>query len=706
MNTTDNQADLDALPRGTILHRYMIDGVIGHGGFGITYRARDTDDEIFAVKEYLPRQFALRQGTDVVPIGASVRPAYDAGLGCFIKEAKALRRLSAVGATGGGVVKVTNLFEGNGTAYLVMEYLTGQRLDALLQAHPEGLVEDVLNPLMRRLLRALACVHGAGFRHGDVKPANIMLRKDGKPILIDFAGARGTSEGKTVTATEILSEGYAPIEQFLGAEQGPFSDIYALGETLYQAIGGKPVDAFARHQALLRGLPDPQPPAAEIGDRRYDPRLLLAIDQSLSVAPEARPQSVAAVVAILDYIEPEPAPPEPEPLPVEAPPVAPTPPAAELPATGPEPAPERVDTPTRPPMPLSWNSPSPIPVSTGEPSAPPARLQAFGLPFIAGVVVAGLVGGAAWFLLRPPAAPPAQVASALPAPETPVPLTIPPPDSAARRPVAETPPTRPPTSTAAKPVAVEPTKPVAVEPAKPLPAEPTKPASVELPKPAPAEAPKPISVEPAKPAPVEPPKPAVVEPVKPPPVELPKPVAIELPKPVAVEPAKPPAVEPPRPAVKPAAPSEPIRLAPAEPARPVAAEPVRPSSGATDPAPANPTVPGPVARDPRAQPDPVPRYQPPATMEDGPVGGRVSGPSLIYPPAMKESGREGSADVSCTIDAEGKAGDCKLIGLWGPPEFGMSALAYVRGSTYRPARRDGVTVSEKGRFHIEFKLAE
>ncbi len=118
-------------------------------------------------------------------------------------------------------------------------------------------------------------------------------------MLIDFGAARTTSQGRTITFTQIFSEGYAPIEQFAGTRQGPFSDVYALGATLYRAIGGTAVDSFTRHQALLRGQRDPQPPAAQIGGGRYDERLLGAIDAAMVVSPEERPQSVGALLALL-----------------------------------------------------------------------------------------------------------------------------------------------------------------------------------------------------------------------------------------------------------------------------------------------------------------------------------------------------------------------------------------------------------------------
>ena len=753
MSITENDAQIGALPDGTLLHRYLIDRIIGRGGFGITYRARNIDDEFVAVKEYLPRQLVFRQDEQVVPVSDSTRSAYHDGLGCFLKEAKALRRLATLDATGGGVVRVMNFFEGNGTAYLVMEYLAGQSLDALFKLHSQGLPDAQLNVLARRLLGAVACVHGAGFTHGDIKPANIMLRKDGRPVLIDFGAARWTSQGRTVTASEIVSERYAPIELFTGAEQGPFSDIYAIGSTLYDAIGGRTVDAVARHQALLGSLPDPQTPAVEIGAGRYDPKLLRMIDRASAVAPASRPQSVAALVALLDHGEPDLAPPAPAPLPVE-------PPAA----VSPSPAPAVTTAPPEPvPSPRQAAAPAaPIPANDVAPrQSLPAKSRGFGAPLMAGAIIAGIVGAGVWFLRQPAdQAPPAastQVASdtaAPPAemvPAAPVPVPKPPAPAAAKSttPVVVEPPkpsvaapVPPRVAEPTKPVAAEPTKPAVAETAQPPAAEPAKPSVAEPVKPAVAEAAKPPVPEPAKPAVAESAKPPAASPAKAAVPEPVKPVVAEAAKPPAPPPPKPPVPEPVKPVVAEAAqlPAPPPPKPPVpEPVKPVVAEAaVPPSPEAAKPKPvvaeagkppaAATTAGEPVKLAPVESPKPIvePRARPPAeavpqvatrgpqgpteaaasaqALPDGPVGARVSGPALVYPQRLKKQERPGSADVVCLIGVDGKPSDCTLTDVSGPSPFGEAALAYVRGSTYRPARRGGVPVSEQLKVHVEFGL--
>lgn len=319
----------DALPQGYAINGYRIEAVLGRGGFGITYRVTDGIDQVFAIKEYFPRQFCVRQGDDVLPADDAAGEPFRDCLARFEHEARALRQLGALGDAGTGIVKVVTFFTANSTAYVVMEYLDGQRLDGLIASCPSGISPAALRLILTDLMRAIGCVHDAGLWHRDIKPANIILRADGHPVLIDFGAVRAAGTGATVTYTQIYSEGYAPIEQYAGMRQGPFSDIYSLGATAYRAIGGRGVDSFTRHQALMAGRADPLTPAQQIGAGRYDAAMLAAIDAALVVAPDQRPQSVAELAVLLDgpagdtvRVEAAAA----TPPPAEAPPPAPPPP--------------------------------------------------------------------------------------------------------------------------------------------------------------------------------------------------------------------------------------------------------------------------------------------------------------------------------------------------------------------------------------------
>ena len=298
METTAQNAKWprDALPPGTVLFGYKLDGFLGRGGFGITYRAVDRIDQVFAIKECYPRQFAVRHGMDVQPSedGYATEMFTKCHEG-FTKEALALTRFSRSGAAGEGVIKVITSFETNGTAYIVMEFVAGDSLEDLIRAHPGGVPEARLLPIFRYLLSTLDCVHRNGLLHRDIKPGNVILRRDGRPVLLDFGAARAARPDGPAPS-QIFTETYAPIEQIEGLQQGPFSDLYSLGVTCYQAIAGARFRGSAsstdRFRATVRHDKDPLLPAAELGAGRYNNDFLRAIDLLLRVAPEDRPQSV------------------------------------------------------------------------------------------------------------------------------------------------------------------------------------------------------------------------------------------------------------------------------------------------------------------------------------------------------------------------------------------------------------------------------
>jgi endonuclease YncB( thermonuclease family) len=299
MVSNDENWPRDALPEGTYLYGYRIDRVLGRGGFGITYRALDRIEQLFAIKECFPRQFAVRQGMDVLPTDAEAVASLKDCLDRFIREARALLQLSRIDSTGDGVVKVVTSFDTNNTAYIVMEFLGGESLEDLIREYPAGIPQDRLAAILSHLLHAVGCAHEAGLLHRDIKPSNILLRQSGRPVLIDFGAVRSVSSPHTNAFTQIYSEAYAPLEQITGESQGPYSDIYAVGATCYRAIGGTAVNALTRHVALVSGRPDPLVPAAELGAGRYDPRLLHAIDAALKVAVQDRPQTVREFRALL-----------------------------------------------------------------------------------------------------------------------------------------------------------------------------------------------------------------------------------------------------------------------------------------------------------------------------------------------------------------------------------------------------------------------
>jgi serine/threonine protein kinase len=283
----------DALPGGSELLWYRIQEVLGQGTFGITYLAEDlSDGRLVAIKEYLPPQVArCGQWQGVQPLSDVLFDDYTAGLARFVAEAENLYRFEHP-----HIVRVMDLFEANNTAYLVMAYEEGESLQSILSRRATLSESEILRILFP-LLDALEALHELSFAHRDVKPSNIFIRHNGSPVLLDFGSARHIAPTEAHTLTNLVSPGYAPIEQYSSSpeKQGPWTDIYALGATLYRAVTGAiPAQATARAEALVHDGNDPHAPATECAAGLYSEGLLLAIDWALQLKSQDRPQSVEA----------------------------------------------------------------------------------------------------------------------------------------------------------------------------------------------------------------------------------------------------------------------------------------------------------------------------------------------------------------------------------------------------------------------------
>jgi peptidoglycan hydrolase-like protein with peptidoglycan-binding domain len=283
-STSDPESDFVTLRPGQVVGRYRIVSVLGQGGFGITYRAQDSElGREVAIKEYLPAALAVRQdGTTVVPRSTGAAEDFAWGRDRFIAEGRTLAALHRVP----GIVLVHDFLETNGTAYLVMELLGGQTLQARV-AGRGPLDAASLEALLRPLLDGLEQVHEAGFLHRDIKPANILLDDQGRPTLIDFGASRAAVAGRSQAMTAVFTPGYAAVEQFTAARQGPWTDIYGLAATLHFAVTGQPPA-----NAVDRVLEDTYVPLAD-GRRPFAQNLLAAIDAGLAVRAADRPQSIA-----------------------------------------------------------------------------------------------------------------------------------------------------------------------------------------------------------------------------------------------------------------------------------------------------------------------------------------------------------------------------------------------------------------------------
>ncbi|MGH8550486.1 MAG: serine/threonine protein kinase [Methylococcales bacterium] len=290
------QKSINALPAGFRISSYEIVEELGSGGFGITYKAYDSHLQTHvAIKEYLPVSFAVRESDTihVAPRSNAVARDYKYGLEMFLQEARTLARFRHE-----RIVRVIQFMEANNTAYLVMEYEHGASLAAKIQDHSYPTVENQVLNLMVQILQGLAIVHRASILHRDIKPSNIYIRQDNCPVLLDFGSARYALSEHTMSLTSIVSPGYAPFEQYFSdGKQGPWTDFYALGATLYWVVTGKrPSEATERIIAVTGKEPDPNVPASQIARGRYSPPLLECIDWMLEPKVEKRPQTADSIV--------------------------------------------------------------------------------------------------------------------------------------------------------------------------------------------------------------------------------------------------------------------------------------------------------------------------------------------------------------------------------------------------------------------------
>ena len=290
----------NSLRPGYKLHWYEIETVLGQGGFGITYLATDANlHQRVAIKEYLPLELAVREGDfSVYPASQSQDDRYRWGLGRFLSEARTLAKFSH-----SAIVRVMNVFEANNTAYMVMEYQDGRSLQQHLERR-RTLAEPQLIKIVKPLLDGLEAIHGHGFIHRDIKPSNIFIRKDGHPVLLDFGSARQALGEQTQTLTSVVSPGYAPFEQYYSKSdrQGPWTDIYGLGATLYRCISGlQPMAAIDRSEAILKAERDVFVSASELGVGQYSEGFLFAIDSALQFNEKKRPQSIPEWRAMFDF---------------------------------------------------------------------------------------------------------------------------------------------------------------------------------------------------------------------------------------------------------------------------------------------------------------------------------------------------------------------------------------------------------------------
>ena len=287
MPTQANQPLAD----GYQLQNYHIRKVLSCGGFSIVYLAQDENDVPVAIKEYLPSSLALRSGGDVLPAIAEENLAtFRYGMKCFFEEGKSLAGLSH-----NNVVRVLNFFRANETAYLVMRYERGRTLQEHIEHTRGGIKEEFIRRVFTLLLNGLREVHTNKLLHLDIKPANIYIRNDGSPVLIDFGAARQTLTEEAPRLNPMYTPGFAPPEQYRKRELlGPWSDIYSVGATMYCCLA-----EAAPPAADQRLEKDKYVSAGKLWGGKYSDQLLRTIDWCLRLDHLRRPQSVFALQKVL-----------------------------------------------------------------------------------------------------------------------------------------------------------------------------------------------------------------------------------------------------------------------------------------------------------------------------------------------------------------------------------------------------------------------
>jgi serine/threonine protein kinase len=303
-NGTGNSAPAtpdQALPVGSLLAEFEITEVLGAGGFGIVYLVYDQLlQRHVALKEYLPAAFALREASGrVCPRSERDAEAFDIGLRSFVNEARLLAQFDAP-----SLLKVYRFWETNGTAYMVMPYYRGPTLKQVLAAADAPVPEVELRRWLDGILEALALMHDQHCYHRDIAPDNILMVDGERPVLLDFGAAR-RAIGDMDQFTTIFKQAYAPVEQiseYPDMRQGPWTDLFALAAVAHFAIDGKPPPP-----AISRLMKDGYVPLSQRHADRYSQAFLSAIDRTLAVKPQDRPQSAQQMRELLGQAAPAPA---------------------------------------------------------------------------------------------------------------------------------------------------------------------------------------------------------------------------------------------------------------------------------------------------------------------------------------------------------------------------------------------------------------
>lgn len=275
---------------GESIENYLVEGVIGGGGFSIVYRAFDaTLGESVVLKEYFPNLLAIRgDGNAIKPISPKKKSAFDVGMQQFFAEAHALSKISHP-----HVINIINVFRSNNTAYMVSKLQPGKDLRWMIKRCQGDLDQAFIQKVMPPIISGIDALHQSGILHLDIKPANILLRADGGPLLLDFGASKTMSRQERFSSFQTLTPGFAPPEQHHKRELGPGSDIYAIGATIYACVTGRPPPTSLKREQKENEL------KLKGADKNVSLSVIEALKWALELDIEKRPQNVSEFANIL-----------------------------------------------------------------------------------------------------------------------------------------------------------------------------------------------------------------------------------------------------------------------------------------------------------------------------------------------------------------------------------------------------------------------
>jgi serine/threonine protein kinase len=275
---------------GESIENYLIEGVIGGGGFSIVYRAFDaTLGESVVLKEYFPNLLSIRgNNNEIEPISVKKKSAFDVGMQQFFAEAHALSKIAHP-----NVINIINVFRSNNTAYMVSKLQPGKDLRWMIKRCQGDLDQGFIQKVMPPIISGVEALHESGILHLDIKPANILLRTEGGPLLLDFGASKTMSRQERFSSFQTLTPGFAPPEQHHKKELGPGSDIYAIGATIYACVTGRPPPTSLKREQKEREL------KLKGAEKNVSLSVIEALKWALELEIGKRPHSIAEFANLL-----------------------------------------------------------------------------------------------------------------------------------------------------------------------------------------------------------------------------------------------------------------------------------------------------------------------------------------------------------------------------------------------------------------------